>query len=81
MGDERSDEEREEILRLREENLRLREEGLKSRATGASKPPPIPPPQTFNITQKNESCLAGCGTLVFGSLGLLFLISQCSGGH
>jgi hypothetical protein len=65
---------REELLRLREENLRLREERLASQ-----NPPGAPPPTTIHVTQKNEGCLAGCGSLILGALAILFLVSQCSG--
>jgi hypothetical protein len=70
-----SDNNREEILRLREENLRLREQNLRNQSSTSSSKTQA---HVVNVKQVNESFLSGCA----GVIGMMFLIimvvSQCS---
>jgi hypothetical protein len=71
-----SDNNREEILRLREENLRLGEQNIRNQSSTSSSKTQS---HVVNVKQVNESFLSGCA----GVIGMMFLIimvvSQCSG--
>lgn len=66
---------KDELYRLREENLRMREERL----SAASRPTHLEVPTTVNVSQTNQSALAGCGGLIGLFIALTFILAKCGG--